>query len=360
MVVKRWIGELSLGHTAATFEGTSRLTYAAVATEIKAPFLNTADANTDPIDPVIGQALAALRRGELVAMPTETVYGLAADAHNPAAVAAVYALKGRPLGHPLIIHLGEVSWLARYADPLPPIARALAKRYWPGPLTLVVPAAASVDRQITGGADTVALRMPNHPLALALLRGLGHGLVAPSANRYGSISPTSAADVRAEFGEQAPLIIDGGRCQSGIESTIVDCTVDPPRLLRPGTLQLAELSELLPDHLGPRAPGRVDRHYAPRTPAYRVPAERWAQVLRSPPAANVQALSWAPLPEGVAGVCLGDEPIAYARELYRSLRQLDRAGADCILVQEVPADAAWMAVADRLSRATLPLPADAA
>ena len=130
--------------------------------------------------------------------------------------------------------------------------------------------------------------------------------------------------------------------------------------LSAGMGQLAELSELLPDHLGPRAPGRVDRHYAPRTPAYRVPAERWAQVLRSPPAANVQALSWAPLPEGVAGICLGDEPIAYARELYRSLRQLDRAGADCILVQEVPADAAWMAVADRLSRATLPLPADAA
>ena len=299
-------------------------------------------------------ALSALKRGELVAIPTETVYGLAADAHNSAAIDAVYALKGRPSDHPLIIHLGDLSWLDRYADPVPQAARDLAQAHWPGPLTLVVPASANVNRRVTGGAATVALRMPEHPISQSLLRAFGRGLVAPSANRYGSISPTSADDVRAEFGARGPLIVDGGRCEMGIESTIVDCTVEPPRLLRPGSLRLPELDSLLADHLGPRAPGRVERHYAPTTPAYLIACEHWTQALANSTGTDFLALSWEPLPVGVRGLVLPAAADEYARALYQSLRQLDQAKPRRILVQAVPAGGEWMAVADRLSRATVP------
>jgi len=316
-------------------------------------FERAAQPTAEASAPNLAAALDTLRRGDLVAIPTETVYGLAADAHNPSAIEAVFALKGRPSDHPLIIHLGDLSWLDRYADPVSAEALELAQAHWPGPLTLVVPASKNVDRRVTGGASTVALRMPGHPMAQALLRQFGRGLVAPSANRYGSISPTSAADVRAEFGDQTPLVLDGGACEKGIESTIVDCTVTPPRLLRPGSLRLPELDAPLADHLGPRAPGRVERHYAPTTPAYRVPQQQWEETLREPPDDDFQALSWRPLPAGVRGISLPADADDYARALYASLRQLDQTGARCILVQQVPDGAEWKAVADRLSRATV-------
>ncbi|MCB1636401.1 MAG: threonylcarbamoyl-AMP synthase [Xanthomonadales bacterium] len=301
----------------------------------------------------IEAALTCLRAGELVAIPTETVYGLAADAHSDAALRRIFALKGRPADHPLILHLGDVSWLSRYAAKVPDYALSLALEHWPGPLTLVLPASRLVSRVATGGQDTVALRMPRHTLTQQLLRAFGRAVAAPSANRYGSISPTSAADVRAEFGAEAPLVLDGGPCSEGIESTIIDCTGPAPRLLRPGSIRLSELAPVA-DREGPRAPGRVDRHYAPRTPAWLASQSDWPTAVAK---ARRQAMRWrvlgcGALPEGVAGLALPAEPVGYAHGLYAALRQLDRTGAAHLLVQAPPADEAWLAVHDRLRRAT--------
>lgn len=301
------------------------------------------------------QAVECLRAGGLVAVPTETVYGLAADAHSDDALRAIFARKGRPADHPLILHLGALDWLQRYAASVPDYALQLARRYWPGPLTLVLPAAASVSRVATGGLDTVALRMPRHPLTQRLLQDFGRAVAAPSANRYGSISPTSAADVLAEFGAQAPLVLDGGRCEEGIESTIVDCTGPAPRLLRPGSIRLPELA-VLADDQGPRAPGRVERHYAPATPAYAVRPGDWAEACQEAaaiaPATGLLACGELPLNQ--PGLALPADPLAYARGLYASLRQLDRAGYARLLIQLPPEQAAWQAVHDRLRRASLP------
>lgn len=301
----------------------------------------------------LARALAALRVGELVAVPTETVYGLAADAHSDTALRRIFALKGRPADHPLILHLGSIDWLDRYAAEVPAYARALAEQYWPGPLTLVLPASRQVSRVATGGAETVALRMPGHPVTLALLQAFGRAVAAPSANRYGSISPTQAADVLAEFGDEAPLVLDGGRCAHGIESTIIDCSGEAPRLLRPGSIRLPELRQL-PDDQGPRAAGRKLRHYAPRTPAWRVAAADWPVLSAAAAVAGgrLQLLALDTLPAGCSGLALPAEAIAYAEGLYRSLRELDRRGAEAIYVQ-LPAESAdWLAVHDRLRRAT--------
>jgi L-threonylcarbamoyladenylate synthase len=299
------------------------------------------------------QALATLRAGELVAVPTETVYGLAADAHSDKALRRIFTLKGRPAEHPLILHLGAVDWLERYAASVPTYARALAEAHWPGPLTLVLPASLEVSRVATGGADTVALRMPGHPVTLALLRAFGRAIAAPSANRYGSISPTRAADVLAEFGAETPLVLDGGSCSHGIESTIIDCTGAQPRLLRPGSIRLQGLTAL-PDAEGPRASGRKLRHYAPNTPAWRVATGDWDQLAARAAGATgrLQLLALDRLPAGCSGLSLPADADRYAEGLYRSLRELDRRGADAIYVQ-LPADTPeWMAVRDRLSRAT--------
>lgn len=299
------------------------------------------------------QAVACLRAGGLVAVPTETVYGLAADAHSDAALRSIFARKGRPADHPLILHLGALDWLPRYAARVPEYALALASQYWPGPLTLVLPAADSVSRVATGGLDTVALRMPRHPLTQRLLQEFGRAVAAPSANRYGSISPTSAADVLMEFAEQAPLVLDGGRCEEGIESTIVDCTGPAPRLLRPGSVRLPELDQLADDQ-GPRAPGRVERHYAPATPAYAVRAEDWPRAVQEASATRSGLLGCGELPAGQSGLALPSDPEGYARGLYAGLRNLDRAGYSRLLIQLPPQQPAWLAVRDRLRRASLP------
>ena len=310
---------------------------------------------TDAID----RAVELLRAGQVVALPTETVYGLGADALNPAAVARIFALKGRPTDHPLIIHLPPEAKLDDWAAEVPPAARALAAAFWPGPLTLILTRGPRVPRAVTGGQDTVALRVPDHPVALALLRAFGSGIAAPSANRYGHISPTTAAHVWTEFGDAVPLVLDGGPCRVGIESTIVDLSRGAPVVLRPGAVTERDLRRVLGDTAhrpaegaAPRAPGLVKRHYAPRTPAELVDSAtlpaRLAELTRAGHRVGLLVLGSASPSDGIA---LPPDPAAYSRGLYAALRELDRRGYRRLLIEAPPEGEAWQAVNDRLRRA---------
>jgi L-threonylcarbamoyladenylate synthase len=309
----------------------------------------------------IEEAVALLNAGELVAFPTETVYGLGADAENAAAVARVFAAKGRPASHPLIVHFSNFGAAQAWASEVPPAARRLAEAFWPGPLTLVLPKAARVPRAVTGGQDTVALRAPAHPVARALLAAFGRGIAAPSANRYGRISPTRAADVREELGDRVPLVLDGGDCEVGLESTIVACLGGRVTLLRPGSVSRSQVEDVVgriedAEAGAPRAPGRERSHYAPGTPlsitgagelrreidAALARGERVAVLSRSDPGQVPNRVAWRHMPEA---------PAPYGRALYAALRALDAAGADRILVEAVPSGEPWAAVADRLARA---------
>jgi L-threonylcarbamoyladenylate synthase len=309
----------------------------------------------------IDQAVEALREGELVAFPTETVYGLGADAQNPDAVRKIFELKGRPATHPLIVHIDHVRALERWALSVPPAAAALAERFWPGPLTLVLRRAPAVDLAITGGQDTVAVRMPAHPVAQQLLRAFGSGIVAPSANRYGRISPTRPEHVREEFGERL-IVLDGGDCKIGLESTIVSCIDTVPRILRPGALTLSQLRVVVPDMQGgpdataPRVPGSDAKHYAPRTPLSIVASRTLEEVVGQLTETHEKVAVLAMRPPRVANkymtwINAGRRAEVYARELYVNLRTLDKSGAQEILVEEVPAGEQWDAVRDRLRRA---------
>ena len=303
----------------------------------------------------IERAVALLRAGELVAFPTETVYGLGADARNPAAVAKIYALKRRPAGHPLIVHLAGAEALADWAATVPEAARRLAARFWPGPLTLILPRAAGVTDVLTGGQDSIGLRVPSHPVARRLLEAFGGGVAAPSANRYGRVSPTSAAHVREEFGPEAPFVLDGGDCAVGLESTIVSL-VGEPLLIRPGGIAVTELEAVVGPLRraaageGPRAPGTTRSHYAPATRLIIVAAA----ALEPAAGPGSAVLARRPQPGGFRGaawLAAPDAPRPYAHDLYANLRRLDRAGATTIVVEAVPGDPAWEAVRDRLGRA---------
>ena len=312
-------------------------------------------------------AVRALRAGELVAFPTETVYGLGANAQHASAVQKIFVGKGRPADHPLIVHLDSARFLHRWARAVPPAAAQLAERFWPGPLTLVLPRAPEVLDLVTGGQDSVAVRVPAHPMAQQLLTAFGGGIAAPSANRYGHVSPTRAEHVREEFGTTVRVVLDGGECQVGLESTIVACLGDVPRLLRPGQITLAQLQGVVgdvavgPDDAAPRVPGSASAHYAPRTPLRLVAdgqIERLAGEL-SRDGTRVGVLAQrSPLGSfrHVTWVNAGVRPENYAHDLYANLRTLDKAGAACLLVQEVPADARWDAVRDRLARAAAATP----
>lgn len=306
--------------------------------------------------PAIVRAAALLRAGEVVAFPTETVYGLGADARNPSAVRRIYELKGRPPGHPLIVHLASDRQLDAWARDVPPAARRLAERFWPGPLTLVLPRADGVPDAVTGGQESVGLRVPSHPVARALLTEFGDGIAAPSANRYGHVSPTRAAHVREEFGDSLPLVLDGGDCEVGLESTIVACLDGEPQLLRPGRIGLGEIEAVVgrvrraAQGEGPRAPGTTRSHYAPATPVRLVSTRELAGVRD----ADVAVLARSAAPAAFGGVHwidAGDAPARYGHELYANLRRLDRSGARAILVEAPPADEAWEAIRDRLQRA---------
>ena len=299
-------------------------------------------------------AVAALRGGALVAMPTETVYGLAADARDPAALRRIYALKGRPSDHPLILHLASADELPGWVAAVPPAARALAERFWPGPLTLVLPRAPGVSDALTGGQDSIAVRVPSHPVAQALLRAFGSGIAAPSANRYGRVSPTRSEHVREEFPEGIAVVLEGGDCEVGLESTIVSLLGPVPQLLRPGSIGRAALEDVLGVAVAdahpaagrapaPRVPGSTLQHYAPRTPLELVPAGGLAA---ADAAAAARGLRTATLP------CPpGCDARDYGRRLYATLRELDARGVDRLLVEQVPATAEWEAVRDRLTRA---------
>ena len=314
---------------------------------------------TDIDSHAVTQAVAALRAGELVAIPTETVYGLAADASNPRAVAKVYALKGRPSTRPLIVHIAGVDQLSRWVTDVPAYARRWAEVFWPGPLTLVLPKHPDVPSAVTGGQDTIAIRVPDHPVTLALLRAFDGGLAAPSANRYGHISPTRAEHVRAEFAQDTPIILEGGGCKVGIESTIVSCLDDQPTILRPGAISAAMLSQAAGLAVGSNAqntdivvPGQVASHYAPDTPTGLLPHGR----------SDVWQLSGDSDRAGFLGfhqpnatlkqsVILPLDATETARQLYAALRTLDEAGLDKIWIEAPPSDSAWTAVWDRLRRA---------
>ena len=321
------------------------------------------------------RAVELLQAGELVAFPTETVYGLGADAANPQAVAKIFAAKGRPADHPLIVHLPGAGHLDQWARDIPAMAWALAEAFWPGPLTLILKRAAQVPYAVTGGQETVGVRVPAHPVALDLLRAYAQagggqggmcGIAAPSANRFGRISPTDAAHVHEELGDAVALVLDGGPCHVGIESTIIDLSRDdgfPPRLLRPGHItpeQIASVIGVMPETqntaAAPRVSGSLDAHYAPLTPM-RVVATAQLEEAMSDLRAGGMRFGLLAYSQGSQGVqpdalrLLPDEPEGYARGLYAALRELDQAGNKIIVVEAIPEATEWAAVADRLRRA---------
>ncbi|HVL76035.1 MAG TPA: L-threonylcarbamoyladenylate synthase [Noviherbaspirillum sp.] len=319
----------------------------------------------------IESAAHALEAGELVGFPTETVYGLGADAENPVAVANIYAAKGRPANHPVIVHVAPGADLGRWAAEVPAEARALVDAFWPGPLTLILKRASHVPDAVSGGQDTIGLRCPSHPVAQALLRafkGGNGGVAAPSANRFGHVSPTTAEHVRDEFGDGpgSPLacILDGGASEVGIESTIVDLSrIDShgPVLLRPGGISIAQLEQVLgvpvqaPGSDAPRASGTLEAHYAPGTPVALVDAAELAATLQrlhgNGQRVALLSRSEPRSPYPVFQIDLPPAAEGYAHDLYAALREADEARADLIVVEAPPQDAAWAGVNDRLRRA---------
>lgn len=311
----------------------------------------------------VSRAAALLRAGELVAFPTETVYGLGADATNPQAIAKIFAAKGRPADHPLIVHIPDASHLERWAIDIPEAAYRLAAAFWPGPLTLILKRHPAVLDAITGGQDTVGLRVPHHPLALQLLREFDGGVAAPSANRFGHVSPTTAEHVREELGTAVAMILDGGPCAVGIESTILDLSGGEPHILRPGMLDAAAIATVLgvtPEfgatQNAPRVSGSLEAHYAPRTPLRLVPEVELAAAAAAARAAGRRVATLSAQPPGaVDGPLIWREasadPVQFAHDLYARLRELDALGADLILATLPPTGEAWRAVTDRLRRA---------
>lgn len=314
----------------------------------------------------IDDAVAVLRRGGLVALPTETVYGLAADAENELAVRRIFAVKGRPATHPLIVHVPEASALERWASEVPQGARRLAEAFWPGPLTLVLRRSDRASDAVTGGQETVALRVPAHPIALELLRRFGGGLAAPSANRFGSVSPTTAEHVRADLGSEVDLILDGGPCTVGVESTIVDLSGTAPAILRPGGLPGEEIERVLgqpvpfAEKIEVRAPGTLPSHYAPRAGVVLAAPDQLAAQANALAAQGRKVAVMAPRATGLAaGVSLfpiPDDAAGFARSLYATLRRIDEAGYEVIVSAPPPEGGLGAAVRDRLSRAAAPRP----
>ena len=320
------------------------------------------------LDPAaIAAAARALEAGQLVGFPTETVYGLGADAENPAAVAAIYAAKGRPQDHPVIVHLAPEADMAHWACDIPQQARALAEAFWPGPLTMILKRAPNIPDAVSGGQDTVGLRCPAHPVAIALLRafkGGQGGVEAPSANKFGHVSPTLAQHVRDEFGldGSVAMVLDGGASQVGIESTIVDLSrlgSHGPVLLRPGHVSAEAIAAVIdmvpaaPDVAAPRASGTLESHYAPHTPVAMQDTATLAQTLDKMTGAGrrVALIHYSDLPAAHAAIRLPGTPEGFAHALYAALRAMDGQGADLILVEAPPQDGAWLGVNDRLRRA---------
>lgn len=318
----------------------------------------------------VRQATARLRAGELVVLPTETVYGLAANALDPAAVARLFAVKQRPAHNPVIVHVNSTSMARECVAAWPPHAQQLARAFWPGPLTLVLPRSSRIPEVVTAGGPTVAIRWPAHPVMQAVIQACGFPLAAPSANLSTQLSPTTAEHVRRGLGGRVALILDGGHCDVGLESTVVDITGDTPLVLRPGMLSEPAIAAALgtnpaadfpADAPGvPRSPGQMLRHYAPRAV---VQVGTWADTndllaqlrRRGWSAANVAVLCHAHLPSRDAGFLrvsvIPEDPVAYARALYAELHRCDEDGARVVVVEDPPLGPQWQAIHDRLRRA---------
>jgi L-threonylcarbamoyladenylate synthase len=308
------------------------------------------------VNPEIRRAAEILRAGGLVAFPTETVYGLGADASNPTAMARLYAVKGRPADHPVIVHFASAENAFSFSSEIPVAAKTLANRFWPGPLTLILKRSEKAKDFVTGGQPSVGLRVPSHPVARELLEAFSGAIAAPSANRFGRISPTTAAHVREDLGADVDLVLEGGASEIGIESTIVDLSSGDAVLLRPGAISHQQLQELINIKVQAGEPtvrhsGGLERHYAPRTPARLVPAhtldkeiatltDRVAVLAFSRPDERVDY--WLRMPRDAS---------AYAQRLYAALRELDSAGCEAILIEAPPGTPEWAAVRDRLKRA---------
>lgn len=317
-------------------------------------------------------AARRLRAGGLVAFPTETVYGLGADARNPDAVRAVFRLKGRPATNPLIVHVAGVEQARALCAGWPASADRLAERFWPGPLTIVLPRSGAVPDEVAAGGPTVALRCPDHPVALALLRAFGGPLVGPSANPSGGVSPTTAEHVRRAFDERDALVLDGGPCRVGIESTVVSLAHTPPRVLRAGAISAQDIADALGcdvetdaeavDSAGRAlfSPGRFASHYAPAAPAELLDrADLLAELAREGGTRRVAALVFEPVDvesvDGVAEILMSADAQAYAQRLYAALHEADETRPERILIERpLGAGALWDAVRDRLRRACAP------
>jgi L-threonylcarbamoyladenylate synthase len=322
----------------------------------------------------IERAAHELEAGRLVAFPTETVYGLGADAENPEAVARIYQAKGRPSNHPVIVHLAPEADLSYWAKDIPVQAHILINAFWPGPLTLILKRAQHIPDAVSGGQDSIGVRCPSHPVAQALLRsfkGGKGGVAAPSANKFGHVSPTTAQHVFNEFEQETSSggliasVLDGGQSEVGIESTILDLTrlaSHGPVLLRPGHITASQLEQVLgvapaaPDVAAPRASGTLDAHYAPNTPVVLIAGELldacMQQLLAAGKRIAVMQYQEHVLPPSVTAFQqMPADPVAYAHDVYAALRSLDLAHAEVILVEALPADKAWQGVSDRLRRA---------
>ncbi|WP_347988331.1 L-threonylcarbamoyladenylate synthase [Methylomonas sp. AM2-LC] len=312
----------------------------------------------------ISHAVELLKIGRLVAFPTETVYGLGADASNPDAVAKIFAAKGRPIDHPVIVHLARAAQIYDWAESVPDTALILAEAFWPGPLTIILNKNAQVSLAVTGGQNTVALRIPANPVALQLLEAFGNGIAAPSANRFGHISPTQAGHVAEELGDSVDCILDGGPCSVGVESTIIDLTDTHPTLLRPGRITRSQLKNVLHTEIRLssqnkiRAPGLLAVHYAPHTMALLCPAETLIAMVDEmcSKGKNIGILAFSDVIAALPCPHLIQLPECaehYETALYSALRELDNLQLDTILIEQPPDHEAWAAVNDRLNKATV-------
>lgn len=309
-------------------------------------------------------ATHCLKKGGLVGMPTETVYGLGADASNPDAVKRIFAAKNRPENHPLIVHLANVEQLENWAQEIPDSAFKLAQHFCPAPLALILKKRPEVSEAVTGGQNTVALRIPNHPVALELLRQFGGGIAAPSANRFCRISPTQARHVADELGDDVDVILDGGACQIGVESTIIDLSHNKPTILRFGQITRSEIEAILktdvfiPDALSQttvRTAGMMAVHYAPTTPAFRCETHLLSEQLKNHVMQKIGVLTCGSIISSTQNrtvIELPADSVSYAQNLYAKLRELDALKLDFILIEKPPQNETWQAINDRLTKAT--------
>lgn len=305
----------------------------------------------------LDEAVRLLKKGEVIAIPTETVYGLAADATQIEAINKIFAIKKRPANHPLILHLGDIGQLEVWADNIPPLAVQLAQSFWPGPLTLVLNKRPSVTGKITGNQSTIALRIPKHPLTLALLKKLGTGIVAPSANKHKKTSPTSPAHVLKGLSGEIPAILDGGPCELGIESTILDLTQDRPIILRPGTISAKEIEAVLgyPIEMNvpsdKKVPGNMAVHYQPDKPLYLLTKRAIERELLPGMLTAIIHYSELTYKKGPLYIKMPSDRAGYAKKIYQTLHTIDESPVDKVWVEQPPNTSEWDDVNDRLTKA---------